>query len=192
MEFLITITSVAATGLITWLITNKQIKAAYENSIKQVELEKKQHISNTRFEREFAIYQELNDKFATMTRMAVNLFPNMIIYEPLNSEERLSFRKNLYNDASNAHSDACFAITKHAAFIPIAIYEKYSNIIQLCQKQLQLFYDFKLDGIPKELIMELKSERAECSTNTIKIHDSMIELADYLREYLEKLEKTEK
>ena len=59
-SLLIALIPAIITATISWLICNKQIQNARKEQSEKYAMEKRNHVSKIRFEKEFSIYQELS------------------------------------------------------------------------------------------------------------------------------------
>ena len=170
-----------------------KISAKYENKLEQAlekyktELNKKEYVSQVRFDAEFEIYRTLSKEFSTAVKNISLMIPDGIAYSPADEEKRTEYENKIYVDANNAVVVAQDVLYANGAFISEELYNKYNEILTLCSQQLNAFqrrYNvlYFASQEKKENYTDKEYER----TTTIK--EKWLELNNCVREYISKLE----
>lgn len=169
-----------------------KISAKYENKLEQAlekyktELSKKEYVSQVRFDAEFEIYRTLSKEFSTAVKNISLMIPDGIAYSPADEEKRTEYENKIYVDANNAVVVAQDVLYANGAFISEELYNKYNEILTLCNQQLNAFQRrfnisyFSSQG--KKSYTDKEYER----TTTIK--EKWLDLNNCVREYISKLE----
>lgn len=153
-------------------------------------LDKKSYISKTRFDKEFAIYQELSEKVLDMTFTNYVLFP-IVDRVPPNKDERMKYFNDRYTNAVQAYNSANRAIKANAPFIPRDIYDAFCDLRDDCCKQIDDYTLFVLEPDYEENRIELREDYKKCWGRTNDISKKRDEIISKLRTYLSTLEVVE-
>lgn len=146
------------------------------------------YISQTRFDKEFEIYQELSEKNLTAVYdagLTVMIVRGMYDNDENKINEHLEKFCNELNDAE-------FQNKRYAAFIDKDIYQKYKKLEEMVSEIFHLFgfwaqksdgqYTYKGTSYTKE---SAKSKIEDIQKEVSKLSD---EILDNLRKYLQKLD----
>lgn len=187
-SLLIALIPAIITATISWLICNKQIQNARKEQSEKYAMEKRNHVSKIRFEKEFSIYQELSEKFITMVMDTCALFPQGLYYEPVDEQEKEKYYKEFYSNIQESYNQANKAVNKYAIFIPEKWYDKFMEIRTECHLQARLFYALNFAKTLKK-----ESDKVlECFNRTKRIEEMTRDLKKDLRKYIEELDVKEK
>ena len=190
-SLLISIAPAVITGFLSWLLAkgnSKKELAKLKEEIKTKSInEQKTYISRIKFDKEFAIYQDLSEKFITMVMDVGNLFPEGLYYEPLDEKQKIEYRKEIYNMAEKSFQEANRTINKYAIFMPEEWYDKFIEIKKLCFLQIRYFAEYRFIHV-SEVISE---PITKCFSRTSEITDKVSKLIKELRKYLEELDVKE-
>lgn len=154
-------------------------------------LDKKTHISRTRFDMEFSIYGKLSEAFVSMEQATYWLFPDGIEMLPPNEEDRKKIFLTRYEKANEAIATAEKTLAANAPFIPSEIFKAFDEIRRLCTRQYNMYsWCGPLAKLrdPSERFLE---QERECFNRTDEITKKKDHLMNQLREYLEDLEVVE-
>ncbi|WP_044973202.1 hypothetical protein [Ruminococcus sp. HUN007] len=173
-----------------------RITSKYENKLEQklekykTELNKKEYVSQVRFDAEFQIYRTLSKEFSTAIKKISIMIPTGLVYLPTNKEKRKEYENNNYIDANNAVVTAQDALFANGAFISVDLYNKYNEILELCRLQLDAFQR-RFDVLFFASQEEKETFTAEEYERTTIINNKWLELNNCVREYISKLEVIE-
>ena len=123
------------------VITDRMSHKVQKNFEKEVEkykteLEKKRHVSISRFDKEFSLYQNLNEAFFELIKDINRIIPMGISYEPVDKNLSEKLNENAFKDSLISFEKAQDLLMKNEPFIFESIYTNYSQILQLCQTQI--------------------------------------------------------
>lgn len=155
--------------------------------------DKKNYISNVKFDVEIQVYKELSKTFCNMVREINLLIPIGLVSVPIfkDEEERIKYDKGLYNSAVEVVVKAQNCLRSNIPFISSDFYDVYNGLISLCMKQLNAFelrWNYSFSGTYEE-----KSQFDIKEYNrTEEINTKFLELNNQVREYLNNLEVKEK
>ncbi len=147
------------------------------------QLEKKNYISKSRFDKEFTIYQELSEKVLDMTFANNVLFP-IVDRVPPSEEERMKFFNERYTKAVQAYNEANRSIKANAPFISEDIYNLFSELRDDCCKQIDDYAVFVLEPDYKENRTEMREDYKKCWERTNTISNKRDKIISELRKYL--------
>ena len=150
-------------------------------------LDNKIYISKTKFDTEFSIYRELSKVYFDMVANINTLIPYGVANFPADPEEREEYDKKNYLDTLKAHDLAQDALNSNAPFIQNDLFEKYSELLQLCRWQTHAFekrWNLSFKGLP----MEQRGLSDDDYKRTNEINEKFTALNNNLREYLSKLD----
>lgn len=155
--------------------------------------DKKNYISNVKFDVEIQVYKELSKTFCDMVREINVLIPLGLVSVPIfkDDEERIKYDKKLYNLAVEATVSAQNCLRSNIPFISSELYDKYNELVKLCIQQSSVFsrrWNYSFPGTYEE-----KSRLDIDEYNrTEEINTKFSELNNQVREYLNNLEVKEK
>ena len=186
---LVPATITAAITLAVCLIQNHKTKKEF---LKKYELEQKNHISQTRFDTEFAIYKEISEKLVTLVSRCVStVFPRGPYYEPQDATAKLEYRKDVYKQLTEDLAEANIAINKYAVFVPKKWYEQFVEIKNLCRLQITFYFELDILNVYQSGCEGQGEIRIACYERTKIINDKFDTIVDELREYIRELETKE-
>lgn len=158
----------------------------------RVKLEKKTHVSKTRFDKEFEIYQELSEKGLSLVYSVGEIVLSVNGFE--NTPKKLEENKN---NTCNYLNEMEFSCKKYAPFISKDVYEKYKKLVELTTQIFRLYVYWtdnddnlriKIHGVQYNGKEEMKDSIISLQKELSSISD---EILDYVREYLNSLEVKE-
>lgn len=124
-------------GMISDRLAKKyQLQLDKEMEKYKMELSKKEYVSRTRFETEFAIYRELTAAFSEMITHISILIPAGYVEVPADEEARQKLDQEHYEAANNAAVKAQNILYSNEAFIPKEFCDEYQNFLKLVRGQL--------------------------------------------------------
>lgn len=171
-------------AIIAAAISLLQLKRAKKEFEDKYSLDKKSHISQTRFDTEFAIYKELSGVFVNMIRDINQLFPKGLYYTPVRKELELEYNKELYDRSQKSLNEATRVICSYAIFVPEDWFNRFMNICNECYIQNRMFFDNKV-AFPEHSNQNIIDE---CFIRNEKINNEYGELIKELRKYIKSLE----
>lgn len=122
-----------------------RLSAKYEDKLQKemerykTELSKKEYVSKTRFDVEFAIYRDLSKTFSETVRAITLMIPCGIAYYPADKDAKEKYENNLYDQAIRATVAARDTLNGNIPFIQKTMFEKFNEILSLCNMQLGAF-----------------------------------------------------
>ena len=154
------------------------------------ELSKKEYVSKTKFDTEFALYRELSLSFAQMIKAISVLIPAGFTTVPANKQQRLEADKRHYEAALPAVVDAQDRLNANIPFIKESIYEGYIKLLQLARQQLTEYESrfVVTDLRPQE---EKEEFRIEAYLRTDELNEKWNALNCTIREYIATLDVME-
>lgn len=102
-------------------------------------LDNKTYISKTKFDTEFSIYRELSKAYAEMVKDTVLMIPTGMAKYPADEEAKEEFETKLYKKALDSTVISQKVLNQNIPFISNDLVEKYTNILNLCELQLDAF-----------------------------------------------------
>lgn len=117
---------------------NQKIQKEFEKEVEKykTELETKQYVSISRFDKEFSLYQNLNEAFFELIKDINRIIPMGISYEPVDKNLSKKLKENAFKDSLTSCEKAQDLLMKNEPFIFESIYTNYSQILQLCRTQI--------------------------------------------------------
>ena len=179
-------------GVIKWsankiadgLTKKYEIKLQKEIEKFKANVENKIYISKTKFDAEFQLYRQLSKVCTNMVKIACQLFP--IVTKDVDEDYEKS--EKLYLEARDAVVVAQDEIYSSVPFISAELYEKFSNLENLCKIQLSCFEDFRLRPDAKEFRTQCRDEFNNVYKRTREITECFENLLENMRCYLVKLD----
>lgn len=174
----------------------EQLMKKYENKL-QKDLEKyksgldnKIYITKAKFDAEFELYRNLSSAFFEAVKSVTTMIPAGYAIYPANKEDRKEYENGLYDKAVEATVVAQDILHCNIAFIPKELYDKYKEILDLCNQQVGTFQNrWNVNCLASQEERERFShEDFQCSRD---IKKKFYSINDDLREYLEKLDVLE-
>lgn len=102
-------------------------------------LDNKIYISKTKFDTEFSIYRELSRTFFEAVKAVDIMIPHGLNIVPADENIRREVDEKHYLDANKAVVAAQDALKSNAPFIRTELFNKYEEILGLCNIQLGVF-----------------------------------------------------
>lgn len=155
--------------------------------------DKKNYISNVKFDVEIQVYKELSKSFCDMVREISTIIPIGLVSVPLfkNQDDQMKYDQKMYNLAVEIVVKAQNCLRSNIPFISSEFYDKYNELIVLCRKQLNAFerrWNYSFSGTYEEKSrLDIKEYN-----RTEEINTKFSELNNQVREYLNNLEVKEK
>lgn len=119
-----------------------RLSKKYENKLEmalekyRTELSKKEYVSKTRFDTEFAIYRELTATFSQMITDISLLIPAGYTEVPADEKAREELDQKHYIEANNSVVKAQNALYSNEAFIPKKFCDSFQEFLRLSRLQL--------------------------------------------------------
>lgn len=153
-------------------------------------LDNKIYITKAKFDAEFELYRNLSSAFFKAVKAVTTMIPAGLAYYPADKEDRKKYEEGLYDKASAATVTAQDILYCNIAFIPKELYEKYKEILHMCNIQVSVFQE---RWNVNYLVTQAEKERfsPEDFKRSREILDKFYQLNDELREYLSKLDVLE-
>lgn len=162
-----------------------QLQLDKEKERYRTELNKKEYVSKTRFDTEFAIYRELTSSFSRMVIGVCVLVPYGLVSVPLNEDDRKKQEHANYLEAKDAAVEAQNVLHANTAFISKELCKKYNEILELAKLQLDAYLRrFNVSYLPEER----DGYNREDYQRTKELQDKWNDLVDRIRDYLANLE----
>lgn len=165
-------------------IVAKKIQLSFDKALedKKSSNERKNYISQARFDVEFETYRQLSKVYFNMVKCISELIPDTM--PELRTKQ---YKDKLHKDSYKAVIDAQDILNENAPFISKKLFNEYREILDLCNKQINAFSD-KYDvycSVSSEKNLEFLIENCE---RTIEIKDKFDILNENVREYLASLD----
>lgn len=155
--------------------------------------DKKNYISNVKFDIEIQVYKELSKNFCDMVREINTIIPVGVVTVPTfkTQDEQSKYDSKLYNIAVEVTVNAQNCLRSNIPFISSEFYDEYNELVQLCRRQLNAFQrrwnnSFSGSYETKSQFDDKEYDRTE------EINNKFTELNNQVREYLNNLEVKEK
>lgn len=155
--------------------------------------DKRNYISNVKFDIEIQVYKELSKDFCDMVREINTIIPVGAVTRPAfkTQDAQSEYDSKLYNTAVEVTVNAQNCLRSNIPFISSEFYEKYNELVQLSRKQLRMFErrwnNTFLGSYEEKSQFDMKDyDRTE------EINNKFSELNNQVREYLNTLEVKEK
>ncbi len=116
---------------------NLQLNKELENY--KSKLDNYNYISKTKFDAEFEIYRELSKNFTSLVRDISIMIPTGLASIPQNMEQRKEYDLKIYNNAIESCVSAQSTLYGNTPFITEEFFDKYSDILKMCNMQLFAF-----------------------------------------------------
>lgn len=159
-------------------------KLSKEQEYFKSKLGQRSYVSQTRFDAEFKIYQELSGAVVTMVKEIERLFP-IFTRDLGNDRKALEQQYNIAREKVVAFE--CVLAT-NAPFISEEVYKFFRALEKKCKEQLRDFIDFRLASDASRNVAECREENREAYKRTREIRSDLDKIIQNLREYLATLE----
>lgn len=187
-SLLIALVPAAIAAGVSILTAILQINKAKADIDKQYDLKTRLHISQLRYDTEFAIYKELSEKLVTLISDCIsNLFPCVQTVEPTDIQSRLNYRKSVYCKVEKAFKEAHYAINKYAIFIPEEWYKEFVLLKNLCRIQIQTYFVLGIIKCGAPLSEEENKIKDECCLRSKEIEEKFDAFVIKLRKHVNEL-----
>lgn len=153
-------------------------------------IDNKTYMSKAKFDAEFDLYRKLSKAFFDMIKNISNMIPTGIAKRPIDPQECEKYENGIYKDALNSAIVAQDVLKSNIPFVPESIYQKYTDILDLCKIQLDVFEE-RWNVLYLASPEEKKRFETEDYRRTIEINKKFEELNDVLREYLAQIDVIE-
>ena len=164
-------------------VSLKQLKRAREEIEEKYKAENKLYVDKAAFDSEYSILQELCEKTFTMVSDVVsNLFPNGLVFEPFDHDEKREYYMRTYNLCQESFILAHKAINKYACFLPEKWYNKFVELKKQCAIQLKCFFFCKISCASNANL-----DTTQCCNRTGAIEKDTEVLISELRQYISSL-----
>ncbi len=164
-----------------------ELKLNKELELYKAGVENKIYISKTKFDTEFQLYRQLSQSFTNMTKEVMQLFPSFT----KDAQDDYDKYKTQHDKAIDAIIVAQDELYASAAFISADLYERFTEIENLCKRQLSDFQDFRLRPDAEEFRKECREAFNETYKRTREIDDKFTKLLETMREYISRLDVIE-
>ena len=157
-------------------------------------LSKKNYVSKTRFDTEFAVCKELMQACNNMINAVYYLFP-LKEYESHYSDEQIKTQvyDQKYEKAIDASNKCKDLLASYAPFIAKELENEMKELHLLCGKNIEGFR-FRYGSGPNYVEAPSEQRNAivdECYDRTWEIRDKLSSISDTLRQYFKKMEVEE-
>jgi len=158
----------------------------------KVRSEKKIHVSKTKFDKEFEIYQELSENGLSMV-YSVGQIALVVSGMEVTNDERQQCKKETCDYLNKLD----FSSKKYAPFISKEVYQKYKKLVYLATHIFKLYVywtgedenlHIRIHGVQYNGKEEMKDGILSLQKELSSLSD---EVLDYIREYLNSLEVKE-
>ena len=152
-------------------------------------LEKKSHISKTKFDKEFLIYQELSEKHLSMVYCA-GISALIVKGVEYNRDEQTEYLKQFCDKLNESE----FSTKKYAPFIRKRVFEKYNQLDKLGKRILTLYkwlYYYKTPFINNGENYDEKTIKNQIIEKQEELSQLSDQILDDVRDYLDSLEVIE-
>ncbi|WP_368199364.1 hypothetical protein [Blautia wexlerae] len=160
---------------------NKELEA-YKSA-----LESKTYISKTKFDAEFEIYRSLSKAFFEMVKDVSVMIPCGVSMQIADEEKKREHDNKLYNIACKSCVVAQDTLNGNAPFISEEIFNKYTEIMKLCNMQLGAF-ERRWNVLYIASQKEKETFTHEDYARTEEINDKFKAVNNQVRAYLSKLD----
>lgn len=191
-SLLIALVPAVITAGITLAISLLQNNKTKLELLKKYQLEQSYHISQTRFDMEFAIYKEISEKIVSLAIFIQNLFPQGIYQEPIDETAKHSYYEELHRKTCDYLDEANLTINKYAIFINEEWYNRFLEIKALCVTQAKLFNFLRVNKSSLTPCKEADDALRGCFARTKEISDKFDGLIKDLRKYIQNMDIKEK
>lgn len=116
-----------------------ELKLTKELEQYKTALDNKNYISKTRFDAEFTIYRDLSRAFCEMIKDVSVMIPYGLATYPADKDAKEKYENELYVAAFNATVTAQDVLNGNAPFIQETMFDKFNEILSLCNMQLDAF-----------------------------------------------------
>lgn len=186
-SLLIALVPAALTALISAIVAIGVAQKEINNKTRELQekynAEKRLYINKAAFDSQYSILVELCEKTFTMVSDVVsNLFPNVLKFDPLDTDARQEYYKKIYNLCETSFTAAHKAINKYACFIPKEWYVKFVEIKTQCAIQLKGFFFVKIACPP-----DANLDTTQYYDRTATIEKNTEKLIEELRKHIESL-----
>ena len=165
-----------------------QLQLDKEKEKYKTELSKKEYVSKTRFDTEFAIYRELTTAFSQMITDISILIPAGYVEVPADEKVRQEADQKHYAEANNSTVEAQNILYSNEAFIPKQFCDAYQEFLKLSRLQLFAYtrrFNVTYQGEDKTHFTLDEYKR------TREIQQKWEEFVQTIREYLSSLDVIE-
>lgn len=150
-------------------------------------LEKKNYISQVRFDKEFEMYQELSSSFANLIQVVNELIPCGVVYKSSNEEIRRKEEEDIFQSLANAFLKAREILNANIPFISKDFYKHYEELLELSNKQINAYIK-RFNIFDSRPLREKEQFSDDDYSRTKEINKSWKRLNEEIREYLQSLD----
>lgn len=190
-SLLISLVPAIITAGITLLISLIQNNKTKIELLKKYQLERSNHISQTRFDMEFGIYKEISEKLVTLAIFIQNLFPQGYYQEPIDETSKHLYYEELHTKTCEYLDEANVTINKYAVFIKEEWYDRFLEIKALCVTQSKFFNFLRVNKASLTPCKEADDAERGCFARTKEISDKFDGLIKDLRKYIQNMDMKE-
>ena len=171
---------------------DKKFQASLDKQLEKYksDLSKKEYVSKTKFDTEFALYRELSLNFADIVKSINKLIPQGITKVPANREERLKYEKKCYESACPAVAKAQDALNSNIPFISEEICNGYEELLHLAILQLDE-YEERFNVLDLKPQQKKESFSSDAYKRTREINEKWKKLNNTIRAYISNLDVME-
>ncbi|MDR2109435.1 MAG: hypothetical protein LBP28_08285 [Coriobacteriales bacterium] len=118
-----------------------ELKSSYDKKAEshRSNLESKNYISRARFDMEFEVYGRLSRSFFDLNKDVCTMIPPRLIGVSDDAGEQYEREKGYFNSAAKSLGIAQDSLHYNGAFISEYLFDKYDEVLQLCDLQITLF-----------------------------------------------------
>lgn len=173
----------------------ERLKANYQLEIDKklegykADVEQRNHIRQSSFDKEMQAYQELCEKYNDLVESVYMLFPAGLTLSARfeNDDELLNDCNERLHNAGEKYRSANITLTTKAAFIPKSLYVKFDEIRKSANAQIFDYHNLNPWVMKNDPTPEDSKMRHECFKRTSDLIAKWDALIDELREYLRSL-----
>lgn len=170
---------------------DKKLQASLDKQLERYksDLSKKEYVSKTKFDTEFALYRELSLNFANMVK-STNILVPLYGRKLVDSTAHLQYEKTCYEDAHSAFVKAQDTLNANIPFISEEIFNGYDELRYLALLQLYE-YENRFNVLDLRPQHEKESFSPEAYKRTQEINEKWKNLNNTIREYISNLDVME-
>ena len=169
-------------------IVAKKIQLSFDKALedKKSSNQRKNYISQARFDVEFETYRKLSKAYFNMVKCISELIPNFST-RPIDKQKKKEYEDKLYKDSLNAVIEAQDILHENAPFISKDLFNEYREILILCNTQIDVF-SLRYNAFYLASSEEKENFSIEDYKRTREIKDKFDILNENVREYLASLD----
>ncbi|WP_158662708.1 hypothetical protein [Massiliimalia timonensis] len=170
---------------------DKKFQASLDKQLEKYksDLSKKEYVSKTKFDTEFALYRELSLNFADMVK-SINILIPIYANLPADKKARLEYEKKCYESACPAVVKAQDTLNSNIPFISEEIFNGYEELLRLSILQLDEYVE-RFNALDLRPQQEKESFSPDAYKRTREINEKWKKLNNTIRAYISNLDVME-